>query len=47
MPRGSSSSSEGCRVEGTGEVEGLARFVTLHDPDGNVVQLIEYLADTS
>jgi len=37
----------GVRVEGTGEVEGLARFVTLHDPDGNVVQLIEYLADTS
>jgi predicted enzyme related to lactoylglutathione lyase len=25
------------------EVPGLARFATLHDPDGNPVQLIEYL----
>lgn len=27
-----------------GEVEGLARFATVRDPDGNPVQLIEYLA---
>jgi predicted enzyme related to lactoylglutathione lyase len=26
-----------------GEVEGLARFATFHDPDGNPVQIIEYL----
>jgi catechol 2,3-dioxygenase-like lactoylglutathione lyase family enzyme len=26
------------------EVPGFARFATLHDPDGNPVQLIEYLA---
>ena len=25
------------------EVPGFARFATLHDPDGNAVQLIEYL----
>ena len=25
-----------------GEVEGFARFVTVRDPDGNPVQLIEY-----
>jgi predicted enzyme related to lactoylglutathione lyase len=25
------------------EVPGLARFTTLHDPDGNPIQLIEYL----
>ncbi|MEX2274231.1 MAG: VOC family protein [Actinomycetota bacterium] len=37
----------GVRVEGTGEVEGLARFVTLRDPDGNVLQLIEYRRDAS
>lgn len=27
-----------------GEVPGYARFATLRDPDGNPVQLIEYLA---
>ena len=27
-----------------GEVEGLARFATVRDPDGNPVQLIEYVA---
>jgi catechol 2,3-dioxygenase-like lactoylglutathione lyase family enzyme len=27
-----------------GEVEGLARFATFRDPDGNPVQIIEYLA---
>lgn len=27
-----------------GEVEGFARFATVRDPDGNPVQLIEYLA---
>jgi catechol 2,3-dioxygenase-like lactoylglutathione lyase family enzyme len=26
------------------EVPGFARFATLHDPDGNPIQLIEYLA---
>jgi catechol 2,3-dioxygenase-like lactoylglutathione lyase family enzyme len=26
----------------TGEVEGVARFATFRDPDGNPVQLIEY-----
>lgn len=26
-----------------GEVEGLARFATVRDPDGNPVQLIEYV----
>jgi catechol 2,3-dioxygenase-like lactoylglutathione lyase family enzyme len=26
-----------------GEVEGFARFATFHDPDGNPVQIIEYL----
>ena len=25
------------------EVPGFARFATFHDPDGNAVQLIEYL----
>ena len=30
--------------EHVGEVEGLARFATVRDPDGNPVQLIEYLA---
>jgi len=30
--------------EHIGEVEGLARFATVRDPDGNPVQLIEYLA---
>lgn len=29
--------------ERTGEVEGLARFATFRDPDGNPVQIIEYL----
>jgi hypothetical protein len=29
-------------LEHTGEVEGLARFATLLDPDGNRVQIIEY-----
>jgi len=29
--------------EHVGEVEGFARFASLRDPDGNVVQLIEYL----
>jgi catechol 2,3-dioxygenase-like lactoylglutathione lyase family enzyme len=29
--------------EHVGEVEGLARFATVRDPDGNPVQLIEYL----
>lgn len=28
--------------EHVGEVEGLARFATVRDPDGNPVQLIEY-----
>jgi len=28
------------------EVPGVARFATFHDPDGNPVQLIEYLAPT-
>lgn len=28
--------------EHVGEVEGLARFATFHDPDGNPVQIIEY-----
>jgi catechol 2,3-dioxygenase-like lactoylglutathione lyase family enzyme len=32
----------GIEVEGTGEVEGRARFVSVRDPDGNPVQLIEY-----
>lgn len=27
-----------------GEVEGFARFTTVRDPDGNPVQLIEYVA---
>jgi hypothetical protein len=27
-----------------GEVEGFARFATVRDPDGNPVQLIEYVA---
>jgi catechol 2,3-dioxygenase-like lactoylglutathione lyase family enzyme len=27
-----------------GEVEGYARFATVRDPDGNPVQLIEYVA---
>jgi catechol 2,3-dioxygenase-like lactoylglutathione lyase family enzyme len=27
-----------------GEVDGLARFATFHDPDGNPVQIIEYRA---
>jgi catechol 2,3-dioxygenase-like lactoylglutathione lyase family enzyme len=26
-----------------GEVEGFARFATFHDPDGNPLQIIEYL----
>ncbi|HWC72210.1 MAG TPA: VOC family protein [Actinomycetota bacterium] len=30
--------------EQVGEVEGFARFATVRDPDGNPVQLIEYLA---
>jgi catechol 2,3-dioxygenase-like lactoylglutathione lyase family enzyme len=30
--------------EQTGEVGGVARFATFHDPDGNPLQLIEYLA---
>lgn len=30
--------------EHVGEVEGFARFATVRDPDGNPVQLIEYLA---
>ena len=29
--------------EHVGEVEGLARFATFRDPDGNPVQIIEYL----
>ena len=29
--------------EQIGEVEGFARFATFHDPDGNPVQIIEYL----
>jgi CreA protein len=34
----------GARFEdGVGEVEGFARFATFHDPDGNALQLIEYL----
>jgi len=31
-------------VDHVGEVEGLARFATVRDPDGNPVQLIEYVA---
>jgi catechol 2,3-dioxygenase-like lactoylglutathione lyase family enzyme len=35
----------GARVDDhVGEVEGLARFATVRDPDGNPVQLIEYVA---
>jgi catechol 2,3-dioxygenase-like lactoylglutathione lyase family enzyme len=30
--------------EHIGEVEGFARFATVRDPDGNPVQLIEYVA---
>ena len=30
--------------EHVGEVEGFARFATARDPDGNPVQLIEYVA---
>lgn len=30
--------------EHLGEVEGFARFATVRDPDGNPVQLIEYLS---
>ena len=30
--------------EQTGEVEGFARFATFRDPDGNPVQIIEYLS---
>jgi catechol 2,3-dioxygenase-like lactoylglutathione lyase family enzyme len=30
--------------EHVGEVEGFARFATVRDPDGNPVQLIEYVA---
>jgi predicted enzyme related to lactoylglutathione lyase len=30
--------------EHVGEVEGIARFATFRDPDGNPVQIIEYLA---
>lgn len=29
--------------EHVGEVEGFARFASFHDPDGNVVQIIEYV----
>ncbi len=29
--------------EPTGEVEGFARFATFRDPDGNPLQIIEYL----
>ena len=29
--------------EHVGEVDGLARFATFRDPDGNPVQIIEYL----
>ena len=28
--------------EHVGEVQGFARFASFHDPDGNVVQIIEY-----
>jgi predicted enzyme related to lactoylglutathione lyase len=31
--------------EHVGEVEGFARFASFRDPDGNVVQLIEYRRD--
>jgi catechol 2,3-dioxygenase-like lactoylglutathione lyase family enzyme len=30
--------------EHVGEVEGFARFATFRDPDGNPVQIIEYLS---
>ena len=37
-------SERGARFEEhVGEVEGLARFATFRDPDGNPVQIIEYL----
>ncbi|MGH7540258.1 MAG: VOC family protein [Gemmatimonadota bacterium] len=35
----------GVRFDGhESEVPGFARFTTFHDPDGNPIQLIEYLA---
>jgi predicted enzyme related to lactoylglutathione lyase len=33
--------------EHVGEVQGFARFASFRDPDGNVVQLIEYAGETS
>jgi catechol 2,3-dioxygenase len=32
----------GVAIDHAGEVEGRARFVSVRDPDGNVVQLIEH-----
>jgi predicted enzyme related to lactoylglutathione lyase len=31
--------------EHVGEVEGFARFASFRDPDGNVVQIIEYVGE--
>ena len=41
-------SLEGCGAtfeEHVGEVQGYARFASFRDPDGNVVQIIEYEGD--
>ena len=35
-------SARGVPVEHDGDVEGFARFCSIKDPDGNVVELIEY-----
>jgi catechol 2,3-dioxygenase-like lactoylglutathione lyase family enzyme len=32
----------GVRITHEGDVQGYARFVSFHDPDGNTVELIEY-----
>jgi predicted enzyme related to lactoylglutathione lyase len=34
--------ARGVAVEHDGDVEGFARFCSIKDPDGNVVELIEY-----
>jgi catechol 2,3-dioxygenase-like lactoylglutathione lyase family enzyme len=34
--------ARGVQVEHDGDVEGFARFCSIKDPDGNVVELIEY-----
>ena len=34
-----------CSTTYVGEVEGFARFATFRDPDGNPVQIIEYIGE--